>query len=214
MLITISRMYGSGGSEIADATARALGWELVDNAIVDQIASQLGMPASEVAEREERVPSLGSRILAALSLSTPEAARTTAELPVQRSEEEIVAVTKGIITDAVQRGHTVLVGRGAQCVLGERADVLHVFCYAPRDALAVRVAARLSVSLAEAERIAADTNGQRAQYVMRHWKRDWLAPEHYHLCVNTAWLGIDGATDAIVHLARARFGLDAGALSP
>ncbi|MDQ6829671.1 MAG: cytidylate kinase-like family protein, partial [Gemmatimonadota bacterium] len=112
MLITISRMYGSGGSEVAEGVARALGWELVDNAFVDEIASQLGMPASEVAEREERLPSLGSRIIKALSLSTPEAARTTAELPVQRSEEEIVAVTKRIITDAVQHGHKELVGRG------------------------------------------------------------------------------------------------------
>ncbi|MDQ6831383.1 MAG: cytidylate kinase-like family protein, partial [Gemmatimonadota bacterium] len=101
----------------------------------------------------------------------------------------------------------------AQCVLGERADVLHAFCYAPREALVMRVAARLGVSPAEAERIASDTNRQRAQYVERHWKRNWLAPENYHLCVNTAWLGIEESVDLIVRLARARFGLDAGALS-
>ena len=33
--VTISRQYGSGGSEIAERVARALGWQLYDNAVVD-----------------------------------------------------------------------------------------------------------------------------------------------------------------------------------
>src|SRR5689334_12710011 len=34
-VITISRMYGSGGSEVAERVARALGWALFDNAMID-----------------------------------------------------------------------------------------------------------------------------------------------------------------------------------
>ena len=40
----------------------------------------------------------------------------------------------------------------------------------------------------------------------RHWGRSWKAPENYHLCVNTGWLGVSGAADLVVEVARARFG--------
>ena len=56
--VTISRMYGSGGSEVAERVAKSLGWELYDNDIVDAIAARSGLPVAEVVAREERGPSL------------------------------------------------------------------------------------------------------------------------------------------------------------
>jgi hypothetical protein len=49
-------------------------------------------------------------------------------------------------------------------------------------------------------------NKQREQYVKRHWNRRWLAPENYHLWLNTGWLGIEGAADVVIDVARRRFG--------
>jgi hypothetical protein len=40
--------------------------------------------------------------------------------------------------------------------------------------------------------------------VKRYWQRSWLAHENYHICVNTDWLGIDGAAELIVRIARER----------
>ena len=119
------------------------------------------------------------------------------------SEERLADVTRRIIEEAVARGHAVLVGRGAQSVLGRRADVLHVFCYAPRDALVRRVAQRRAISASEAEKIVDEINKQRDHYVRTTFKRSWKAHENYHLCVNTEWLGLDGAADLIVTAARA-----------
>jgi hypothetical protein len=48
-------------------------------------------------------------------------------------------------------------------------------------------------------------NKQREHYVKRHWNRNWLAHENYHLCVNTAWLGLDGAADLVLEAARKQF---------
>ena len=42
-LITVSRQYGSGGSEVAERVARALDWHLYDNAVVDEVARRLGI---------------------------------------------------------------------------------------------------------------------------------------------------------------------------
>ena len=33
-IVTVSRQYGSGGSEVAERVAEALGWRLYDNAVV------------------------------------------------------------------------------------------------------------------------------------------------------------------------------------
>src|SRR5919204_2619453 len=131
-VVTVSRMFGSGGSEVAARVAAELGWSLLDNALIDAVAERLGIPAAEVRAREERVPSLAQRLADAMALATPELAAPAAGAPLPPSEERVLAATERIIQEAVSQGHVVLVGRGAQAMLGERADVIHVFCYAPR----------------------------------------------------------------------------------
>ena len=205
-LITVSRQFGSGGSEVAERIARALDWQLYDNAVVDEVARRLGMPPEEVSAREERVPSLPERIASAMALGMPEVMPTVADLAMQPSEERIVEMTKRVIEDAVQAGPAVLVGRGAQCMLAARADALHVFCYAPTEALASYAVTNLGIAREDAARVVADRNHHREQYVKQHWKRDWRDFANYHVCVNTAWLGLDGAAELIVQLARERFG--------
>src|SRR5918912_2299467 len=189
-VITISRMYGSGGSAVAERVARALDWSLLDNAFVDAVAERLGVPRAEVSAREERVPSLAERLASTLALGAPEVLPPVAPGAPLRppGEDEILEVTRRVIDEAIARGPCVLVGRGAQCVLAEREDALHVFCYAPRAALVRRTAERFGISHAEAERRVAETNKQRERYVKTHWGRDWRSPANYHLCVNTAWL--------------------------
>ena len=205
-IVTVSRQYGSGGSEVAERVARALGWKLYDNEVVEQVASRLRMTPAEVSAREERVPSLVERMASAMALGVPEVMPTVADLALQPSEERIMEVTKRVIEEAVLAGPAVLVGRGAQSMLASRADALHVYCYAPVEALESYAVTNLGVAREDAARVVAENNHHREQYVKRHWKRNWRDFSNYHLCVNTAWLGLEGAAELIVHLARERFG--------
>ena len=205
-IVTISRQYGSGGSEVAERVATALGWHLYDNAMVTEVARRLGLSIEEVSAREERVPSLPERIASAMALGVPEVMPTVADLVTEPSEERIVEVTNRVIEEAVQAGPAVLVGRGAQCMLAARADAVHVFCYAPPDALVSYAITNLGVAPGDARRAVDAKNHEREQYVKRYWKRNWRDLANYHLCVNTAWLGLDGAAEVIVQLARERFG--------
>ena len=205
-LITISRMYGSGGSEIAEIVARTLGWKLYDNEIIDGIAERSGLSRAEVSEKEERVPSLAERISGAFALGTPEAMPPFPDGQPNTTEEEIVAATKRVIEEAVLRGPAVFVGRGAQCLLAERGDALHVFCYAPTPALIAYARDRRGVPAKDAEKKVHDVNKQREQYVRRHWSRHWLSPGNYHLCLDTSWHGIVPAAAMIVDAARTKFG--------
>jgi len=205
-VVTVSRMYGSGGSEVAERVAEALGWQLFDNAMIDAVTERSGLTRAEVTEQDERVPSMVERLASALSLGSPEIMPPVPTGPIETTEERIVAVTRRVIEEAIQTGPAVFVGRGAQCLLAERTDALHVFCYGPRSALRQYVMDKYGLTRDDAERKVGDMNRRREQYVKRHWNRNWLAHDNYHLCVNTAWLGIDGAAKLVVDAARAQFG--------
>lgn len=205
-IITISRQYGAGGSAVAARVAKALGWTLYDNAMIDEVAARLGITAAEVSAREERLPSLVERLASAISLSAPEMMPTVGTRETSPSETRIVEVTGRVMQEAVLAGPAVIVGRGAQCLLASRDDALHVFCYAPVEALVAYAVAHRGVTPAEAREKVATMNEQRAEYVKRHFNRDWMDVANYELCVNTAWLGLDGAAALVVHVARGRFG--------
>lgn len=207
-VITISRMFGSGGSEIAERVASSLGWPLFDNAMVDAIAERSGLTRAEVTAQDERVPSMVERLASALSLGSPEVMPPVPTGPIETTEERIVAVTRRVIEEALQVGPAVFVGRGAQCLLAERSDALHVFCYATRSSLRRYVMEKFSLDAVAAERMVAEQNKQREHYVKRHWNRSWLAHENYHLCVNTGWLGLDGAAEQVVEAARRQFAVE------
>ena len=208
MIITISRMFGSGGSDVAARVAQQLGWTLLDNAVVDSVAERLGMSPAEVSNLEERVPSLGERIAASMRLSTPEYVVPVADASLtDTAEMRVVDTTKHVMEDAVQRGNVVVVGRGAQVLLADRGDALHVFCYASPDALVAYAIAHRGLDPAGAAQEVEKRNRQREQYIKRNFGREWRRFENYHLCVDTGRLGIDGAAELVVAAARRRFSL-------
>ena len=210
MIITVSRMFGSGGSDVAARVARQLGWPLLDNAVVDAVADRLGITRAEASSIDERVPSLSERIASTLRMSTPEFVVPVADSTLtETAEMRIVDVTRRVMEEAAQQGDAVVVGRGAQCMLADRPDALHVFCYAALPALIEYAIAHRGVNPAHAAHEVEKMNRQRGQYIERNWGRDWRAFENYHLCVDTGRLGIETAADVVVAAARERFNLPA-----
>ena len=205
-ILTVSRLYGSGGSEVAAIVAKTLRWSLLDNDVVDAVAARMGLSAAEVQAREERVPSLVERLTSAMAMGSQEwvSPMASAKRP---TDEQLIEVTHRVVMEAIANGPVVLVGRGTQEMLAEREDTLHVFCYAPRKALIARTMQREGVGADEAARLVDDTNKQRDQWVRLHWERERRAHENFDLSVNTERLGIQGAADLIVIAARKRFGL-------
>ena len=205
-ILTVSRLSGSGGSEVAAIVAKTLRWSLLDNDVVDAVAARMGLSAAEVQAREERVPSLVERLTSAMAMGSQEwvSPMASAKRP---TDEQLIEVTHRVVMEAIANGPVVLVGRGTQEMLAEREDTLHVFCYAPRKALIARTMQREGVGADEAARLVDDTNKQRDQWVRLHWERERRAHENFDLSVNTERLGIQGAADLIVIAAKKRFGL-------
>jgi cytidylate kinase len=205
MLITISRQFGAGGSEVARRVADALGWRLVDNELVERVAARAGLPPERVKEREERCATFVERLARALAAATPDVfpppdtAREVADLP----EDDLVRITEVVVSEIAAQGRVVLVGRAAPAVLERQTDALHVRLVAPR-AFRIQVAAdRLGCPPAHAARLLDETDKMRARYTREHYQRDWADPVNFHMVINTGVMGFDGATDAIVSRARA-----------
>ncbi len=206
-VITISRQYASGGSNIAKLVAERLGWHVVDNELVERVAEQAGLSAGEVAAREERVPSLIERIARALAISSPEVFVTTGESPTTRfdRESDLVKATEAVVAQAVrEEARLVLVGRGAQAILAQHEDALHVFVVAPRDVRIEAAMRRLEIPRDEAEETLDHTDDGRRRYVKTYYDREWEHAENYHLVVNTGVFSYQQAADLIVQAARAR----------
>src|SRR3954464_654322 len=159
-VLTVSRLYGSGGSEVADIVAKKLGWTLLDNAVVDAVAARMGLSAAEVRDREERVPSLVERLTSAMAMGSQEWMSPIAAAK-RPTDEQLIEVTRHIIEEAIARGPVVVVGRGTQEMLAEREDTLHVFCYAPRKALIARTVQREGFGVEEARLRVDNTNKER-----------------------------------------------------
>jgi len=204
-VITITRQYGSGGSDIAQLVARGLGWTVIDNQFVDEVARVAGLPTDEVAQREERAPGLLERLARTLAVASPELFITTAAVPrVEEDEATIVQLTERIIREAAGHGRVVLVGRGAQALLAQRPDALHVYVVASKPWRMKLAVERLSVEPGSAERVVDDTDRRRDQYVKTYYGRHRQDPTIYDLVVNAERLGFEGAAGVIVAEARRR----------
>ncbi len=206
-VITVTRQYASGGSEIARLVAEALGWEVIDNEFVEAVARRAGLAPEEVAQHDERAPGLLERVARALAIGSPEMFMTAAAAPpVERDEATIVKMTERVIAEAAAHGRIVLVGRGAQAVLAQRAppDALHVYVVASKPWRMRLAVERLGVPAATVERAVAEIDHRRDQYVKTYYGRARDDVVHYDLVVNTERLGIDGGAALIVAEARRR----------
>jgi cytidylate kinase len=204
-VITVTRQYASGGSDVARLVAAQLAWDVIDNEFVDAVARRAGLPPDEVAQREERAPGLLERLARTLAAASPDLFVASSDVPrVEQDEATIVQVTERVIAEAAAQGRIVLVGRGAQAVLAQRPDALHVYVAAPK-AWRMRLAVeRLGVSEADVDRVVDETDRQRDQYVKTYYGRQRQDVTNYDLIVNTARIGIDGAAALVVAEAQRR----------
>jgi cytidylate kinase len=203
--VTISRQFGSGGSDVARKIAHELNWNLVDQNIVDLIAQKAGLPADEVAEHEERAAGLVERLAQSLAATAPDVfAGTSTTVGEPLTEDVIHKVTQTVIAEIVQSGNSVIVGRGAHAYLENRGQTLHVFVAADEAVRIKRVAERMNVSEKEAAKHVAEKDANRRRYVESYYDRTWADPAHYHVVLNTGLLTIEEAATVIVQMVKER----------
>ena len=199
-VVTVAREFSSGGALIAHKVAEKMGWNLLDHALVDAIAQAAKVDPSLARRYDERCDSWLHRV-SRLGLwhGAPAGAALFYEADVFDGQT-MAALGRSLITEAHARGNCVTVGRGAQCVLQDRPDVLHVFIYAPWHERVARARKRLP-DAHDVEELIRATDQARADFIRLYFGCDWKDLHLYHMLINSE-LGEDTAAQMIVDAIR------------
>ena len=195
-LVTVSREVGAGGSELAEALGRELGWPVLDRDIAHRVAGRLALEDATVERLDEHPPTWLARIANALLLAPPEAPvgiETTRIL----DPDAVARTVDRVIADAAKEPPLVIVGHGGQLMFADRPGSAHVRLVAPAASRIARLRARYgwdeSRAVAELER----TDRDRIAYVQRYHHRDVRDPQLYDLVINTGRTSIAAAVALI-----------------
>jgi cytidylate kinase len=192
--IAVSRQTGSRGGSIAQLVGRKLGWQVVDQDLLEFMAQQgsagddLTAAAREWAER--RLRELQQNGTLAADKSETNLART-------------------ILTLAAI-GEVVMVGRGAGHLLPP-ASTLHVRIVAPRAERIAYFGQWQRLTPQDAEREVDLRDARRSQYMLDHFSVDASDPVNYDLILNSGTMGEEMCAQMIVDAAKSRMlGEDSG----
>lgn len=191
IVITIARMYGSGGNSVGEAVARKLGCPCYNRQIIDRTAQQIGYAPEFVAENEQNISTARLWELIIADSSIP--------LSMNPSKEDAIYVSESrTIRDLAHHGPCVIIGRLGNWILRDNPRVFRVFVTSGKEYAARQVAGLLHIPEEEAARKIERVNTGRANHYWQYTGRQWTDFNEYDLVVNTEKLGIDGAADVIL----------------
>lgn len=197
-VITVGRQFGSGGRDVGQKIAAALGIPYYDKELVEKAAEKSNMSSEAVKEIDERATnsllySIVTGGFGLKGLNTP----LFYEMPMN---DKFFIAQSDVIKELAKEGDCVVVGRCADYVLEneEDVDVFSLFIYAPLDFRVMRVARDLNLTENRAKEHIQKTDKQRRTYYDYYTSRSWGNMTNYDLCINTGKIGIDNAAELII----------------
>jgi len=173
-IITISRLTGSGGREIATATAQALNFQLVDRHAMDAVIDQKFPVRTEQLSRIKKDP---------------------------RVYQEMV---RSAIAEVAASNNVVILGSGGQFLFARIAASLRVQIVAPLPYRIARVMRLANVDREAAEKIIEDRDREKERFLTTLYGKDWRDPSHYDLVLNIDQFSNEMAVEIIVKAAQAK----------
>src|SRR6185369_15704491 len=173
-IITISRLTGSGGREIATATAAALNFQLIDRRAMDIVIDQ------QFPVRTEQL----SRI--------------------KKDRRVYDEMMRSAIAEVAATHNVVILGSGAQFLFAKVASSLHVQIVAPLPYRIARVMRLANVDRPAAEKIIEDRDREKEIFIRTLYGKDWRDPADYDLVLNIDHFSNEIAVEIIVKAAQAK----------
>jgi cytidylate kinase len=203
MVITFSRQFMAGATEVGQRVADMLEWTLIDDAFVERVAERSGYTPDEVERLEERAPTFMERFAQSSALSFPEFLLSTPQLVDELDEVKLAHVTREVVAELGRQQGVVLVGRAAAAVLASERDAIHVRLIAPIEYRVTEAMRRLDLDENEARERLEETDRNRERYHQELYGRDWNDPTSYDMILNTERIGTEGAAELVATRARA-----------
>lgn len=189
-VITISRQYGSGGREVGQKLADAMGVEFYDNKLLEVAAGNSGIHKSHFEENDEK---RSNSFLYLLST-------TYGQGGVPFDDALFFAQLEAIRKIASEES-CVIIGRCADYALRDFTKVLNVFISAPLELRVKRAIEVYNIAEKHAEDYVKRIDKQRTSYYNYYTDKRWGQPQNYQICLDSSALGIDGTVAAIKRFA-------------
>ena len=154
-IITISREFGCGASEIARGLASKMNVPFYDKDLVDLTAQRAGVHVDTIKDADEVIHKKQSNLFSEFSYGS-----TTAFY-----SEKAINAQAMVIRDIANKNETcILFGRCSDYILREYSNVLNFFLYAPIDARIKHIAKTYDIYSRDAEKMIKRVDKQRHNY--------------------------------------------------
>ena len=191
-IITISRQFGSGGHTIGMKVAKDLGIPYYDQELVEKISEESGYAYEIVNDEDEEAP-LRSRFVYNFVGRDPQGL----SIP-----DRLWAAECRVIRETADQGPCVIIGRCADFLLKDRADVLKVFIHADMDYRCKRIVDRFGETREKPIHRIKEKDGKRAAHYRYYTGQKWGRAENYHISINSGEFGIDETARLIEQIVR------------
>ena len=200
IVITIARQYGSGGREIGEKVAAALGIKHYDENLITLAAREGNLDETVASKADE---SAANSLLYTLALGSNffgSAMNFGYKPPLN---DKLFLLQSDVIRRAAEEGSCVIIGRCADYVLREHPKRLSIFVYGDLPNRKQRVMERHEgITEAQAIDLINKTDRRRSSYYNFYTGNKWGKYDNYHLAVNSSLLGIDKTAELIADMAR------------
>jgi len=193
-IVAINRQYGSGGREIGTKVAQELGIAYYDKELIARAVKESGIAEEFFEENSEQI-----RNPMAFLFSFPAGGGGEDSLPVS---DRVFLAQSRIVRDAADEGSCVIIGHCADYVLEDRDDVVTVFIHGDWQTRVQRVAARNSLTEAEAVARIKRIDKERETHYQHYTDRKWGRVTDYDLTLDSSRLGVDGSVALILDYLR------------
>lgn len=205
-VICISRLHSPESAQVGRQVAEALGYQLVDEEIIQRAAESQNIAVEDLAEVERR-RSVMQRILDSIALSGGGAeGLMTGMHPVTpplavTDPDSLRGLIQKSIHETAEAGNVVIVSHAASYALCDRDDVLRVMLTAPADARLAHAAETVGGDAKKAAKIVHEEDAGRASYLKKFYGVDAENPCDYDLVLNACSLPAEVITDLVVRAA-------------
>ena len=190
-VITIGREFGSGGRTIGKMVAERLGIPCYDQELLDQMAQESGLSKDYIRDESEYASHSNWAAVAFSSVRS---------LGVPSNQDYLWAIQRKIILQLGEQESCVIVGRCADAILEDTADLLKVFIHADYDHRAKRIVEKYGETEEPTEKRLREKDKRRALYYQFYTDLEWGKTDHYHVTLDSGILGIDKCVDVICSL--------------
>ncbi|MCX7845483.1 MAG: cytidylate kinase-like family protein [Dictyoglomaceae bacterium] len=206
-IITISRQYGSNGDKIAERLAKDLNYRYFDKFLMTEIAISSGLSEAEVIDFNEdnyKVKGFFEQLfrrrepLVEITVKEKNNITGTTSITTKTFDEEgCLLFVQAVIRKLKDWGNVVILGRGAQVLLKDNPETLHVRIIAPLENRIKNLMEERNLTREEALRLILEKDKSAEGYLKKFYNVDWNNPELYHLVLNTGLLSWEQSVEVI-----------------